>query len=223
LQRIALRYFLYIAVLSLITFSCKKEQDLSAIDLGYDYFPVQVGSFVEYKVDSTYYGITVEEYSYYVREVITEEFLDNTGQNVFRIERSLKHFSSQPWILMDAWTQKRTTTVGERVEENIRYVKMEFPVEEGGTWKGNVYNTLGDWDYKYVNVDQPVDLGLLEFENSVTVEQRNVSNLVEEQVFKEIYAKGVGLVYKKKKSIVIQSGVQQGYQVVYHVNLYGSD
>ncbi len=207
----------------MLVLSCKKEQDLSDIDLGYDYFPIKVGAFIEYKVDSTYYGITEEVYSYYVREVITEEFLDNTGQNVYRVERSLKHFSSQPWILMDAWTQKRTSTVGERVEENIRYVKMEFPVVEGETWKGNVYNTLGDWDYKYVNVDKPADLGLLEFENTVTVQQHNVSNLVEQQDFKEIYAKGVGLVYRKKKSILIQSGNQQGYEVVYRVNLYGSD
>jgi hypothetical protein len=210
-------------VLGVLAFSCKKEQDLSAIDLGYDYFPVNVGSFVEYKVDSTYYGITVDQYSYYIREVIAEEFLDNTGQNVYRVERSIKHFSSQPWILTDVWTLKRTSTVGERVEENIRYVKMEFPVEEGATWKGNVYNTLGDWDYQYANVNKPADLGLLEFENTVTVEQHKVSNLVEEQEFKEIYAKGVGLVFRKKKSVQIQSGSQQGYEVVYRINLYGSD
>jgi hypothetical protein len=210
-------------MLSVLLFSCKKEQDLSSIDLGYDYFPITVGSFVEYKVDSTYYGITVEESSYYVREVITEEFLDNTGQNVYRVERSLRHFTSQPWILMDAWTQKRTSTVGERVEENVRFVKMEFPLEEGATWKGNVYNTLGDWDYQYVDVNKPAVFGLLSFENTVTVVQHKVNNLVEQQDFKEIYAKGVGLVYKKKKSVLIQSGSQQGYEVVYRVNLYGSD
>ena len=63
------------------------------------------------------------------------------------VKRYYRPAANMPWILGDVWTQKRTTNTAERVEENVRFIKMEFPVKDGGTWQGNAYNMLGDWEW----------------------------------------------------------------------------
>ncbi len=208
----------------LMLFSCKKEtQDLSGIELGYDYFPNKIGSYVIYEVDSTFYGITEETWSYQIKEEIFEEFMDGEGQQAYKVRRFLRHFGNQPWVLVDTWVQKRTTTSAEKVEENIRFIKLEFPVAEGGTWSGNAYNTLGDWEYNYENVDQPADIGELEFDRALKVNQRYNVNLVEQQIAYEIYAYGIGLVYKQFTDVVYQGGDPSGIDVRYKAIAYSNE
>jgi hypothetical protein len=117
--------------------------------------------------------------------------------------------------LIDVWTQKRTGTTAERVEENLRFVKLEFPVAEGGNWNGNAFNNLGTQQYKYVNVGKFADVGILQFDNTITVEQKNNVNLVDEEVFYEIYAVDIGLVLRHSTDLDKQVGQTSGYSVVY--------
>ncbi len=201
--------------------SCKpQEQDLSAIDLGYDYFPNSVGSYIVYQVDSTYFGLVEEEYTYQIKELISESFADDVGQLAVKVERYYRHFGNEPWILMDVWVQKRTTTAAERVEENVRFIKLEFPIAEGGTWQGNAYNGLGDWQYKYENVNQPVDIGELEFDKALKVNQLYSINLIEENIAYEIYALGVGMVAKQFTDVEYQNGIPAGVDLRYRAIQY---
>lgn len=198
----------------LLSFSaCKKKVDYEAIDLGYDYFPNKVGSYIIYEIDSTYYGIQVETYQYQIKEVLADLYLDDAGEPVVKVERYRRNFNSQPWILSQSWIQKKTGTTAERVENNRKFIKLEFPVAEGGTWHPNAYNNLPDWTATYKNVDLPVDIGLLEFGEGLTVELRNVVNLVDQEVFYEVYAKGVGMIVRKNKDINFQGGVPSGYDM----------
>lgn len=203
--------------------ACKpKEQDLSNIELGYDYFPNRTDSYIVYAVDSTHYGITEETFSYQIKEVMSETFVDDTGQPAVRVERYQRHYASQPWILVDVWVQKRTSTTAERMEENVRFIKMEFPVAEGGTWQGNSYNTLGNWQYKYENVGLPADIGELEFDKALKVNQRYNVNLVQNQIAYEIYAYNIGLVYRQFTDVEYQNGTPSGVDVRYRAISYSN-
>jgi hypothetical protein len=209
------RAFILLFLAVLVFSSCEKEQDLSSIDIGYRYFPLTVGSFITYRVDSTWYGITQENYQYQIKEEIVDEFVDASGQSAKVLNRYYRQTNGDTWVLIDVWTQKRTGTTAERVEENLRFVKLEFPVAEGGNWNGNAFNNLGTQQYKYVNVGKFADVGILQFDNTITVEQKNNVNLVDEEVFYEIYAVDIGLVLRHSTDLDKQVGQTSGYSVVY--------
>lgn len=193
---------------------------MSDIDLGYTYFPTTTGSYVIFKVDSTYYGVNQEHYVYQIKEEIVDQFIDDAGRPAQILNRYYRPGNGSPWTLIDVWTILRTPTTAERVEENVRYVKLEFPVKEGGTWNGNAFNNQPAWQYVYQNVNKFADVGILQFDNTLTVQQWNNVNLVDQEVFYEIYAKDIGLVYKQKKDLNVQSNQTSGYDVTYSAIAY---
>lgn len=79
---------LFITILVFLAVSCKKETETVNVDLGYDYFPDDSGTFVVYKVDSTIYDdftATVRKSTIYLKEVITKQFPDNLSQRRERL------------------------------------------------------------------------------------------------------------------------------------------
>lgn len=187
--------------------SCKKDPP-PTVDLGLDYFPANVGHYVVYEVDSTVYDDFNNDtivYRYQIKELIESEFTDNAGRPALRIERWIKNYndtipySSMPWTLSRVWYAVRTLTQAERVEENIRYIRLVFPVKENTTWNGNAQNTIGEWDYEYENVDEPFHAGNTHFDSTLTVKQLVDTNLLNYRLYFETYARNTGLI---KKSVI---------------------
>jgi hypothetical protein len=199
------RYVLLALLVGVALSSCKKEVDYEAIDLGYDYFPNQVGAFIDYRVDSIHYGTTVDTVMYFLREVIADQFIDGEGSLATQVERYKKPNMQADYVLTDVWVQKRTPTTAERIEENERFVRLVFPLEAGKTWNGNAYNTREAWNYSYATPDQPYQAGPLTFPKTVRVNQRNNVNLVDQQIAWEVYASGFGLIYKYYKNLSFQN------------------
>lgn len=196
----------FIAVLILV-FSCKKDKQIeNAPDLGYDYFPVTMGKYVVYDVDSTAYiqpSGSVIHAKYQIKEVIDSMFLDNQNRVTYRLSRYYKNYNASipydqmPWTYKDAWMINRTATTAEEVEENVRYIKLIFPVEKNAKWNGNAQNTIGDWQYKYTKVDGPETINGINFDNTLTVLQHNETPAIYYKNYEEKYAKGIGMIYKE--------------------------
>lgn len=110
----------------------------------------------------------------------------------------------------------------EFVENNQRFIKLTMPIKNAYTWKGNAYINLStpnfpgvpnsyfldDWDYAYEDVDgpSPINFPGINILNTVTVNQRDISsnlpvtgttNIANKDFGKEIYAKGIGMVYRQ--------------------------
>ena len=196
-------HIIFVVVISfLVFFSCKHEKD-SPRDVGYGYFPTNPGHWVLYAVDSTHYDSfahTKTFYHYLIKELIESTFMDNQNRPTQRIER-YETYDTLPTYLKDVWVSNLTSTSAEKVEENIRYVKLIFPVADGQTWNGNAYNTLGQQDYKYDNVFAPYSINGLSFDSTVTVIQDKDTNMVTVKDESEIYAKNVGMIYKKYRYV----------------------
>lgn len=208
--------------LVIITFSaCKKETDLESIDLGYDYFPNAIGSFIEYEVDSIHYGIEVDTTHYWLMELVAEDFFDNEGNLAMKLERYKKFAVDGDYQLTDVWVQKRTSTTAERVEENVRYVRMIFPMEEGKSWDGNAYNPIDSWNYTFTNVSEPHENGALIFSNTVRVDQRYNVNLIDQEIAWEVYARNIGLVHKKLTDLNYQDFTVTGVDMEMWAINYG--
>ena len=187
--------------------SCKKEKDPSP-DMGYNYFPNQVGKYVIYDVDSFYYNdfnvpLTIDTFKFQLKEKIQSTYLDNQNRTTLRLERYVRYYnplvpySSLPWVLRDVWAANRTATTAEKVEENVRYIKLAFAVKQEQTWDGNAQNTIGGLTYSYQFINQARTIGGTAFDSVLQVNQQEESSIIHQKYYIEKYAKRTGLVYRQ--------------------------
>lgn len=195
--------------------SCSQESTVEEPNLGYTYFPLNVGHYVIYSVDSIYkddFSGIVTHGKYMIKEVIESEFIDNAGRTSYRIERYRKDSINYPdWTIYNVWTANRTPTIAERFENNVRYIKLVFPVVLGETWNGNSMNADVEQDYEYIGVNESLAVNNLNFDSVATVLQADeLDNLAEPRYMEEKYATGVGLVYRKNYIIKTKTNPQTG-------------
>jgi len=227
---------------------CKKEKgDVPA--MGYNYFPINAGSYIVYEVDSFYhddFNKKVDTCKFQLKEKIESIYPDNQNRPTARIERYIKKYnptvtySNMAWKLKNVWIQNITSKTAEKTEENIRYVKLVFPVSENTNWNGNAQNTLEKWNYQYSFINLPRTIGGLFFDSVLQVTQLDdkFTNLVEHKYYIEKYATGVGLVFKQVIDIKSQPGssppsnffqipimqrVTSGFQYKMTVKSYGKE
>lgn len=219
-----LTYFSFTLItLTFLFQSCGETSDVP-IDFGYDYFPLEVGKYMVYDVDSVIYDITTGSPSVttnvlQVREEITESFEDNEGRTVFRLERAERRNANFEWSVKDVWTTTATDRQAERVEENLRFIKLVFPVSTETTpWNGNKFideNTVisvagesisifKNWLYEYRTEDEAVEVGGQTYNDVATVYQADEENLIELRLSMEQYARGVGMIYREMKILDTQ-------------------
>lgn len=204
-----------------MTLSSCYDEDLSGIDLGYEYFPVELGKYVTYDVDSTWRDdiigpVGAGSVSYVLREVNESTFIDEEGREAIRVERQQQVGGT--WKIKDVWSRVATDIVAEQNEENVILVKHNFPVLEGKSWAGHARTTPEsvleyykmenipfDWDYTYTDVDMPYTVGSLTFDSTITVIQIDRPATFGVSLYsKEIYAKHVGMVHRQLRIYNLQ-------------------
>jgi hypothetical protein len=185
--------------------TCKKGSEDFTLDYQYEYFPVDSGRFWIYKVDSVMFREGNSDTSvFYVKELIESIYPDNIGRPTARIERFRSNDSLGNWFITDVWFATRTQITAEKIEENLKFVKILFPPKEGQTWKGNKYievtnniEWMEDWEYELQTLNVPKTIGNISFDSTLTVLQYDDENLIEKSLSTETYAEGVGLAYKE--------------------------
>ena len=190
-----------IALLLFIS-SCKKEDDSSTVipeDLTQQYFPVDSGLIRYYEVDSVFWDSftqTRDTIHYSLKEVIAGTFIDNQGRLAQRIER-FKQAQGGNWIIYKVWSSHRNGQRAEKVEDNIRLVKLVFAVSNEVRWNGNVYNTLSPRAYEYIAVNTPGSISNLNFAETIRVQEDDEpANLLNDYYAEERYARNVGMYYR---------------------------
>jgi hypothetical protein len=226
------RLFIVFFVVVGFTFlsQCKKETQILT-PAGLNYFPSDVGRWIEYNVDSTYHSESdnnnddsVYHYNFQMREVLDSEYTDEGGRKNQIIKRYRRQNYSVPWTLSNVWTQCVSNSSAYRTEENIRFHKLAFPVNSTVTWNGNDANMMEDEFYSYEYIDQPVTIDSIYFEKTVSVIQIDENNFVETFYGNEIYADGVGLIYKERKELGKRNGIiVKGIEYVIKVSAFGKN
>jgi hypothetical protein len=187
--------------------SCKKDPG-PAFDMGYNYFPDEIGTYVVYNVDSIFYDDRYtpskkDTFKFQIKEKIQSVFNDSEGRPTMRLERSVKYFNADMdyalmnWKLKDVWIQNKTKRTAEKVEEDVRYIKLAFPVTSDKKWNGNAYNTNPEENYSYNFIDLARTVGNIRFDSVLQVDQHNETNLISQIISEEKYARNVGMIYKK--------------------------
>ena len=176
--------------------ACRQET-VPVTDRGTNYYPYAPGLWWEYDVDSTWYndfsGDTVHV-EFILREVFDTFFVADDGTPAMRIERYRRTDANAAWQGPRIWWTYVTADCVVKVEENNPYVKLNFPVQAGGEWNGNRLNYMDARTYRYENVDRPLVLDAHVFDSTTSVLQIDLETLLEKQLYREKYARRVGLV-----------------------------
>ena len=202
-----------ILVFSLVifSFSCKKRELLIA-DQSQDvsYFPLYTGFWAEYAVDSVvHYDIddisqvdtAIGRYHFFVREEIDTSFLDGENEKAYVILRYRRESDTLPWSFMNVWTAKITPYSAQRVEDNIRFVRLHFPISYSSSWEGNDFNFFMEEEYSYEDLYKPLQFGSLKFDSTISVLQNDFISHINRIFKKEIYGAHAGLLYKQIDSV----------------------
>jgi hypothetical protein len=185
-------------VLSLAV-ACSTEERIPA-DIGKDYVPSAVGTYQVYAVDETQYNaITgMTELHYQLQTEVVDSFPGTDGNTIYVIYRSTRNTDDDAWTYLDTWSMRLTDSEAVVAEENTSYVKLVFPTSNGRTWNGNKFNTGETDDYDMTLVGQPYVVGNQTFDKTLVIDQEdNGDFIVYQDKRAEVFAYGVGLIYKE--------------------------
>ena len=206
----------FIILFLIIISSCKP---INYIDEDYHskYFPIELNQEKEFLITNiNHSSFGKDTVTYYLKEVISEKFLNLEGDSAYRIERFWKTDSMDNYEIKDIWVANKSLNFAQLVEENIRFTKLIFPFDVNVVWDGNAFNNQQSQEYRIESINIPFTVNGLSFDSSITVIQNYKSNLLEYENSKEIYVIGVGLVYKENIEVLINSvdsnDFSQGYE-----------
>jgi hypothetical protein len=213
-----------LSLLFLVICSCNKSNPL-VTDSPADYYPMHVGNYIIYRMDSLKYinvGSQDTLISYHAKEVVEDSISDNLGRPSYRVIRYLSDTNEiSQWVPSIAYMVTPLKGSVEVVENNLRFIKLVTPVQDGISWLGNAYiDTKSDdspvpymdgWNYTYANTGLPFDVLAGTVPTTVTVnEADDVSGLGDNSYTQtvysaEVYGKNIGCIYKKFLYSVYQS------------------
>jgi hypothetical protein len=213
------RIILFSGLVMLVALAaCKKQTEELYTPPIESYSPLVAGKFITYRLDSFKYlpfSLQDTTITYQVKHVVDALVTDNLGRSVYRIIRYIRKTSQNAWVPDNSFMAVNTGSSYEFIENNQRFLKLELPIAEGFTWKGNSYidtyslnstvRYLDDWDYAYDSLYKPLTLGTIKLDSTIRVNQRDEvignpadpNSYSEKNYGAEIYAKGIGLVYRK--------------------------
>jgi hypothetical protein len=195
------------------------------------YWPLQTGKYIVYQLDSLVYvnfGTRDTTISYQVKYE-TEELINEMGsEKTYRMLRYIRKSASQSWTPEAAFAVTQTTNQIRFLENGLHFIKLQSPVSNGFSWKGNalietgsansLVRYLDNWTYVYSSVGLTEKLANDETVQTVTVNQRdevigqadNPDSYSEINYAQEKYAKGIGMVYRKFLHKEYQPGTGSG-------------
>jgi len=209
--------------------ACKDSQTLVDVapDTSQEYFPLTIGKYLIYSVDSVFYkeDNPTDTVRILARETITDTLRDNEGALYYRVERSERATVNEPWVIRQVLGLKQTKTQAERIENNQRFISLTFPFQRNETWNGIAFNSdslqitvrgevieiYKDWESQYDEIFVPQAVNTFLFDSTVVVLHANSDNFIEQRFNKEVYAKGIGLVVKEMA--ILDSQLNNGDRV----------
>jgi hypothetical protein len=226
IMRRGLGFFL---IFSLSIFSCSEDEPVMP-DMGFDYYPLQVGNYSIYQVqESKINGSLKTNLSYELRVLVTDSAVSEQGVVTYFLVREKRTNSSGKWESLDTWSTKVINNSVIQNEGNVLFVKLIFPPSLNLKWNGNQYNNV-KVDENPFNVSLPYDGNILtdsnsdqyfisaqnvpvtlstgfEADNTLTVVHNNYQDdVVGKDQRNEIYARGVGLIYKEVNQYIECNG-----------------
>ena len=223
-------YLLLLFFLLASLYSCETSEGEPAY-LGTEYFGHTPGKWIVYNVDSTVYDDFLGEvfyYNYQVMEVNAGFFTDSEGEESMRLERFWRPGEEVNWRVKNVWSSKLISSKALKTEENITYIKLTFPLRSGqggpgNSWNGNAFNNKPEQIYRLLSLHEPMEMGGQAFDSTARVMQKDFVTLIGEELQYEIYARDIGMIYKRyiDLSKEVDGTIVRGVNYTYEISEYG--
>ena len=211
-----------LAACSLAVFQSCSDRQTETYDSGaaeqYAYFPLQIGKYIVYQVDSVVYdfsasgGTLRDSSSTFVRELVSDTLRDQNGQLQYLIERSERKSPNDPWQLRHIGAALRNSSQAIRIENNLRFLKLIFPMDRRSEWDGHIWidenreieiagermRPFANWLYEVDSIDIQASVGPFLFDSTLVVTEVDENNIIERRLSRLRYAKNVGLVWREQ-------------------------
>ncbi|MBC7775306.1 MAG: hypothetical protein H7246_07700 [Phycisphaerae bacterium] len=209
------------AVLTVFAFACSGRHTEQPVPLDLDhfaYFPLQIGKYIEYKVDSVVYdfasgGATIQDSSQtFVKEIVADTLRGNLGELQYVIERYERADAGALWAFKSASIANKSVTEAIRTEGNWRFLKLVFPLDRRSAWDGNLWidenreieiagermRPFTNWAYEVDSIDVQALVGQFSFDSTLLVTEADDSNVIERRLSRVRYAKHIGVVWREQ-------------------------
>ncbi len=213
-------FFLALSFILVVLISSCREGSVNEdfpLEMGFEYFPLEVGKYKTYQMDSTVYDFDgavpiIIESTTFVKEELVDIAIDNEGDTIYILERFERSNFSDPWIIKDVWSTKVANNRAERFEENIRLIKMVFPLKEGVDFDatlfiddnfvvsvaGEAIEAFKNWTSEIQEIGTSETIGGENFSDIATIIHADDENLIEKRYSQSKYAKGLGLIEREE-------------------------
>ena len=219
-----------VCITIIIIGSCNKQEYDS--NLYHEYFGFSEGRYIDYNVMEVNHdanaAITHDTSIYQLRTLISDTIVDNIGRTCRKFIRYRKDSVGADWSVSDVWSAVIDGGRAELVEENLRLIKMGFPVHMGTKWKENAFNiNASDYapEFSYTRIHAPLDFNGISYDSTAHIEKKGNLSYVDYNIHKEIYAKNIGLISKYYKDLKINIGdtlnITSGKELIYECIGYG--
>jgi len=213
--------FQYIILILTLVYGCKKDQfETYDRTKDSDFFVDQAGVSNIYKVNEIIFDDftnSSDTTDYQLLEKNDTYFIDNLGRRAIKIDRYKRLSDTSVWKYLNSWYAVKASDMVERIEDNKRFVKISFPITEDAVWNSNAYNMDNANTVFYGFIDQRYNLDTFKFKSALSVESANINNPSRERSFREIYVRGIGLVFKNQVNIDKVNNQFRGYKIRYQL------
>lgn len=209
------RVFGVLAIFIFISGCSNESEPFEEGNLDMSYYPLEVGNSWTYRSDSIRYsseGNQIDTFSGFIRETITDNFIDNAGDSVFRIQREFKRNLTDSWEISDIWVSSISGLSITKTEENLKFIKLVFPLTENRAWDGTAFidteqqfDIAGgerlaiyrNWSSKIESLDNTVTIEAVSYPDVAEVTQASHEDQIDRRYVLERYARNVGLIYQR--------------------------
>ncbi|MEO1253522.1 MAG: hypothetical protein AAFY41_01370 [Bacteroidota bacterium] len=176
--------------------SCNETKEIDRDNLGYDFYPLSIGSYSIYDVEEIRYLIAgFDTSNYQLREIIIDS-INSIDQTSYLLRREIRQDQTEPWRSDSVWVITQTDNFLSVTENNIPFIKLTFPVSLDREWDGNSLNSRNSTTYYYQEVQNAIIDSIPELDHIRVIIEDIDENVTGVDLRSEIYVRGVGLVEK---------------------------
>lgn len=206
-MRTVLKVVAFACILALISCS-KNNTEITSIDNGYSYFPIDSTKQYHYSVDSIAYNKNlkrIDTFHYQLKTVLSNSFFDNSGIQTWRMSRYAKYSDTLDYVeiqnhFIQFYGNKYLYT-----ENNAVLLKAVFPLKIELAWNGNLYNNLGYIKSNVNFINETYVTSDTTFQNTVKITEWENKDFIFDNYRFSVYQDKVGLVYFRNRYVETQS------------------
>ncbi|MCB0644704.1 MAG: hypothetical protein KDC44_23830 [Phaeodactylibacter sp.] len=191
--------------------ACSPEEDPYAPTDDAAYYPLEIGKYWIYEVDSLIYRpelvVELDSIHLWMKEEVVDTLQDNLGNTLYLVEQSERYAATAPWVLKQLLTIQPETERLLRTENNLKFIKLVFPVDLFQSWEGNAFidpttevrvggetiQMFKDWSYQTLERLETLVVGGQTYEDVILVAPAQSENLIELRRVEEYYGRNIGL------------------------------